>query len=100
MQSGVTAIGLLLLRLVDPHYRTDTATAFGFKQMIYEPFLGGGLITALAPFLILQLGIVPSLLVACGFMLLFWIVARFNGWWYTGRDKREEKDKKSSRSVP
>jgi glutamate:Na+ symporter, ESS family len=37
MPTGVTAVGLLLLRLVDPQYKTDTAQAFGFKQMIYEP---------------------------------------------------------------
>src|SRR4030042_601259 len=49
MQTGGTAIGLMLLRVVDPLYKTDTAKAFGFKQMIYEPFLGGGFITAFAP---------------------------------------------------
>lgn len=83
MQSGVTAIGLLLLRLVDPHYRTDTAAAFGFKQMVYEPFLGGGLITALSPFLIIRLGLPLSLLISAAFMLLFWILARLNGWWHS-----------------
>ena len=31
MQSGVTAIGLVLLRLVDPDYKTGTAEAFGLK---------------------------------------------------------------------
>jgi len=56
MQSGVTAMGLLLLRLVDPLYDTGTAEAFGFKQMVYEPILGGGLLTAAAPFLIIELG--------------------------------------------
>jgi ESS family glutamate:Na+ symporter len=87
MQSGVTAIGLLLLRLVDPHYRTDTASAFGFKQMVYEPFLGGGLITALSPFLIIQLGAVYSLLIALGIMGLFFAIARLNGWWRAERTK-------------
>ena len=36
------------------------ATAFGFKQMIYEPFLGGGLVTAMSPFLIDELGPWPA----------------------------------------
>lgn len=81
MQSGVTAIGLLLLRLVDPHYRTDTASAFGFKQMVYEPFLGGGLITALAPILIVQLGAVQAMFIALGGMGFFFVIALLNGWW-------------------
>ena len=79
MQSGVTAMGLLLLRLVDTNYRTGTAQAFGFKQMVYEPFLGGGLITALAPFIIMQFGLLQSLLGALGFMLIFFTIAHFNG---------------------
>ncbi len=91
MQSGVTAIGLLLLRLVDPHYRTDTAAAFGFKQMVYEPFLGGGLITALSPFLIIRLGPVLSLLICIGFMLFFWLLARFNGWWRPNKTDKQFK---------
>ncbi len=80
MQSGVTAMGLLLLRLVDPQYKTDTAQAFGFKQMLYEPFLGGGFITATAPFIVASLGIWYSIYAAAGIMLLFIIISWLNGW--------------------
>ncbi len=80
MQSGVTAMGLLLLRLVDPQYKTDTASAFGFKQIIYEPFLGGGFITALSPFIIIQLGPVYSILVCLGIIVLFLFISYLNGW--------------------
>ncbi|MFO7922422.1 MAG: sodium/glutamate symporter [Bacteroidales bacterium] len=80
MQSGVTAMGLLLLRLVDPNYRTDTAQAFGFKQMLYEPFLGGGLITATAPFIVINLGVWWSAGMAAAIMLLFMMISWFNGW--------------------
>jgi len=80
MQSGVTAIGLLLLRLVDPLYDTGTAQAFGFKQMVYEPFLGGGLLTATAPFIIIELGPWWSLALAGGGMVFFWLVSLLNGW--------------------
>jgi len=79
MQSGVTAMGLLLLRLVDSNYRTGTAQAFGFKQMVYEPFMGGGLITAIAPFIIIQLGMWQSLLASFAIMLIFVIIAWVNG---------------------
>ena len=80
MQTGVTAVGLLLLRVVDPLYKTETATSFGFKQMIYEPFLGGGLITALAPILIYNFGPLVSIVVSAAIMAVFLIVARFNRW--------------------
>lgn len=80
MQSGVTAIGLLLLRLVDPRYKTDTATAFGLKQMVYEPFLGGGLITAMAPFFIGSLGVWASIALSALIMGVFIALAWFNGW--------------------
>ena len=45
---GVTATGLLLLRVVDPKNETDAASAFGYKQILHEPFMGGGLWTSLA----------------------------------------------------
>lgn len=80
MQTGVTAIGLLLLRLVDPLYKTDTASAFGLKQMIYEPFLGGGLITAMAPFIIISMGEVPTMIICLFIMLVALGLAWANGW--------------------
>jgi ESS family glutamate:Na+ symporter len=45
---GVTATGLLLLRVVDPDYETDAAEAFAAKQLLHEPFMGGGLWTGAA----------------------------------------------------
>jgi glutamate:Na+ symporter, ESS family len=80
MQTGVTVVGLLLLRLVDPEYKTDTAQAFGFKQMLYEPFFGGGFITATAPFIILNMGIWSSILFAGVIMIFFFVLSWLNGW--------------------
>jgi ESS family glutamate:Na+ symporter len=45
---GVTATGLVLMRVVDPELKTPAYPAFGYKQLIFEPFFGGGLITAAA----------------------------------------------------
>ncbi len=45
---GVTATGLLLLRVVDPDYETPAADAFATKQLMHEPIMGGGLWTSLA----------------------------------------------------
>ena len=50
---GVTATGLLLLRTVDPDHETPAYYAFGYKQLLHEPFMGGGVWTSIAiPFAI------------------------------------------------
>ncbi|WP_040791565.1 sodium/glutamate symporter [Nocardia paucivorans] len=43
---GVTSTGLILLRVADPDLKTPAYQAFGYKQLIMEPFFGGGLVTA------------------------------------------------------
>ena len=55
--TGVTATGLLLLRMADPLGRSRAMEAFSFKQLLFEPFLGGGLVTALSPVLIAGWGL-------------------------------------------
>nr|WP_219914662.1 sodium/glutamate symporter [Thalassobacillus sp. CUG 92003] len=59
---GITATGLLLMRIVDPESETPALESFGYKQLIYEPFLGGGLVTALSVPLIHTFGPVPFLI--------------------------------------
>jgi len=44
--TGVTATGILLLRVADPKLETSAADAFGYKQLLHEPFMGGGLWTS------------------------------------------------------
>lgn len=80
MQTGVTALGLLLLRVADPNFKTPAAKSFGFKQIIYEPMLGGGFITASAPILIVHFGILPTLLIDLATILVALAVAYFSGW--------------------
>ncbi len=55
--TGSTANGLLLLRMADPTGRSQVLEAFSFKQLLFEPFLGGGLITAFAPLAISSMGL-------------------------------------------
>lgn len=55
--TGVTATGLLLLRMADPYGRSGALEAFSFKQLVFEPFLGGGLVTAFAPIALVSLGL-------------------------------------------
>lgn len=53
---GLTATGLLLLRAVDPEQKTVAASAFGYKQLLHEPFMGGGLWTSTAVLLVASQG--------------------------------------------
>lgn len=56
---GVTATGLILMRVVDPKGESPAFEAFGYKQLIFEPFFGGGIVTALAVPAIYLTGIWP-----------------------------------------
>jgi ESS family glutamate:Na+ symporter len=73
---GVTATGILLLRMVDPGNRSGAFESFAYKQLFFEPIVGGGLFTAAAPALIAKLGLVSTLLITGG-LLIFWLVAGF-----------------------
>jgi len=68
---GVTATGLLLLRTVDPENKTEATAAFGYKQLLHEPFMGGGMVTALALTLVFTIGWVP-VFVASVVFFVFW----------------------------
>jgi ESS family glutamate:Na+ symporter len=54
---GNVATGFVLADMVDPQRHTSTANDYGYKQLIYEPILGGGLITALSVPLITDFGL-------------------------------------------
>jgi ESS family glutamate:Na+ symporter len=73
---GVTATGLLLLRVVDPNYKTKAASAFAYKQILHEPFMGGGLWTSTAIPLLVIWGPVPVLGIAMG-AVAFWLILTF-----------------------
>jgi ESS family glutamate:Na+ symporter len=71
---GVTATGLLLLRVVDPDYKTEAAEAFAAKQLLHEPFMGGGLWTSAAIPLLALWGGWPILAIALGAMAIWSVV--------------------------
>jgi ESS family glutamate:Na+ symporter len=66
---GVTATGLILMRVTDPQQKTPAYESFGYKQLGFEPFFGGGLITAGSVPLIAQFGAQP-LLIAMAVLLV------------------------------
>ncbi len=70
---GVTATGLLLLRVVDPDYETPAAEAFACKQIMHEPFMGGGLWTSIAIPLIAMKGPGLVLGIASGAVVI-WLI--------------------------
>ena len=73
--TGVTATGLMLLRTVDPESRTSAAMGFGYKQLLHEPFMGGGLWTALALSLVFTVGWLKVFLFCVGMLALWLVVA-------------------------
>ncbi|MGB3614290.1 MAG: sodium/glutamate symporter, partial [Elainellaceae cyanobacterium] len=73
---GVTATGILLMRMVDPDDRTGAFESFGYKQLFFEPIVGGGLFTGAAPILINRFGPFAILLLTGG-LLAFWLIFGF-----------------------
>ena len=70
---GVTATGLLLLRVVDPEQKTPAYSAFGYKQLLHEPIMGGGIWTSLAIPLCILSGPYVVLIISI-FAILLWLI--------------------------
>lgn len=68
---GTTSIGLMLLNIVDPNNISQGKEAFGFKQLLFEPFVGGGIITGISPVLISRLGLIPFFIISLVILLIF-----------------------------
>lgn len=70
---GMTATGLLTNRLADPANKHHVREAFAYKQLAFEPFMGGGIVTATAAIVIFEFGpwwpLTVSLVVT-----LFWMI--------------------------
>lgn len=81
---GMTATGLLMNRLADPSNTTHSREGFAYKQLVFEPFMGGGLITATAAIVIFEFGSAFALATAAIFAL-FWLVL---GLWMGGRRRK------------
>ncbi len=80
---GVTATGILLLRTVDPESETEAPAAFGYKQLLHEPFMGGGLWTSAAVPLVISQGGWVVLVISAG-AIATWLIIWYLLW---GRNK-------------
>ena len=69
---GMTATGLLMNRLVDPSNHTHAREAFAYKQLAFEPFMGGGIVTAVAAIMLTEFGQIPVLIVV-SLIFAFWV---------------------------
>jgi ESS family glutamate:Na+ symporter len=69
---GMTATGLLLGRLADPANQSKARETFAYKQLAFEPFMGGGIVTASSVIFLYEFGPVPVLCVV-SIITLFWL---------------------------
>ena len=93
---GMTATGLLLNRLVDPLNRTGARESFAYKQLAYEPFMGGGIVTAFAAVAIVEFGQVPVLIVASA-VTIFWLMLGL--WLGKSRKKHHRHDRSFAKTA-
>ena len=89
---GVTATGILLIRMVDPENRTGAFESFGYKQLFFEPIVGGGLFTAAAPALIVRFGSISILLLTAA-LLAFWLIFGIINCKRTSKKLQEERER-------
>jgi glutamate:Na+ symporter, ESS family len=70
---GMTATGLLMNRLVDPRNEAKAKESFAYKQLAFEPFMGGGIVTAMAAIVIHEFGSGIAFIITY-LVTAFWIV--------------------------
>ncbi len=97
--AGVTAVGLMLLRTVDPEMESDAGKAFALRAPFFSPFVGGGLLTALLPTLAIKYGALNMGLIFTGAIVAILLLAKMLGFWnkpvmkYADRDETNSKNK-------
>lgn len=69
---GMTATGFLLQRLADPNNHSRARESFAYKQLVFEPFMGGGIVTAMAVVFVYEFGIKAALALSV-VQFLFWL---------------------------
>lgn len=70
---GMTVVGLLLVRMADPSGKSNAKEAFGYKQLLFGPVVGGGIFTAASLPLIAEFGPVP-VLIGVSILMVGWLV--------------------------
>ncbi|MFD1067507.1 sodium/glutamate symporter [Oceanobacillus locisalsi] len=84
--TGVAATGIMLMRIVDAENKSPALNAFGYKQILFEPMVGGGLVTAASVPFIIQFGAIPVLIAVILLTIAFWLL----GTLYFGKMKESD----------
>ena len=84
MSTGVTALGLLLLRSYRNRIPSEPATIYGLAAPFSAPFIGGGIISLLLPIWTLEFGplslsLVLCIIVICLLLSLLWFRRSLSG---------------------
>lgn len=80
--AGVTAVGLMLLRTVDPDLRSVAAKAYALRAPFISPIAGGGVLTAVMPLLVATYGATAVGLCFLLAIIVLLAVARIFGFWH------------------
>lgn len=67
--TGAATTALMIMKISDPADKTGAKTSFNFKQPLYEPIVGGGIITALSMPLIHTIGALNTLYIFTGLFI-------------------------------
>ncbi|HEY8446909.1 MAG TPA: sodium/glutamate symporter [Thermomicrobiales bacterium] len=68
---GNVATGFMLVDMVDPARRTNVITAYGYRQLVTRPLVGGGFVTALAVPLIAEWGLTAFTIATAAISIAF-----------------------------
>ncbi|PYZ92644.1 sodium:glutamate symporter [Salipaludibacillus keqinensis] len=81
---GMSAAGLLLIKLADPESKSPAKEGFSYKQLLLDIFVGGGFVTAASVPLVVAFGPVITLITAAVIMTGWLLLGLF----YFGKKER------------
>ena len=82
VNTGVTAVGSMLLRVVDPDLETLGSKAYAIQAPFTSPLFGGDIVTALIPMAIATYGNVKVGLVSLAIFAACILIAMLLGCWH------------------
>lgn len=85
---GTTSIGLMFQSIVDKDNKSKGKEAFALKQLLFEPFVGGGLITGLSPLIIQKMGLLYFTGISFALTLTFFLI----GYFYNKKNQSQQVD--------
>lgn len=75
MSTGVTASGLMLLRVVDKDFESGAAEEYALAAPLSSPFVGGGIVTVvLVPQMLRSLGVAPTAMIALTVTIFLYVI--------------------------